>query len=206
MQSCMNDVVDNSFYCEEKGQFFGNIELKEDSDAFWSYSKGQRLYFQDASGNELEFIEGDYDSLMQFSMVRILCGREGLPDYQFDYINAERRAVFYETADHTHSIYMSLAVQPWDIENNNLANLEVFNLTSNSSYFYFATAKTGNVNIPNYMLMSSYQQADTTLLGRFFENAYYREDFNNSGFYTKAQGLVAFYDNNSTLYVLDRIE
>jgi hypothetical protein len=205
-QSCVNDVIDNTFYCEEEGIFFGNALFSETSNSFWSYQPNQKLIFKDVNGNELELMQEDYDSTVQPMILQTVCGGPQLPAHEFHSVNAENKYVVFQDEARTVSIYMALSITPWYEIEDELSYFETVNISSNFTYFYFATDKVGSIDTPNYMWLGNYEQVDTTLLGKTFQDVYYNPNFNYSGFYSKSQGLVAFYDNDTNLYVLDRIE
>lgn len=205
-QGCVNDVIDNTFYCEEEGIFFGDALFSETSNSFWSYQPNQKLIFKDVNGNEIELIQEDYDSTVQPMVLQTVCGGPQLPAHEFHSVNAENKVVVFENESRSINIYMAQAITPWYEIEDELSYFETLNIYSAYSYFYFATDKVGEMDTPNYMWLGNYEQVDTTILGKTFQDVYYNPNYTYSGFYSKSQGLVAFYDNDINLYVLDRVE
>lgn len=206
LQGCINDVVDNTFYCEEEGIFFGDALFSETTNEFWSYAPNQKLIFKTSQGNELTLFQEDYDSLTEFMILQTVCGGSQLPAHEFHSINAEHRNVHFSDSSGSINIFMSLRISPWYEIEDELNYFEVLNVYGTNNYMYFATDKVGDIAVPDYLWIGNYEQVDTTLNGKTFENVYYRPEYIYGGFYSKTQGLVAFYDDQLNFYVLDRIE
>jgi len=204
--SCIDDAVNNTFLCEEEGVFWGDVEFSETTNSFWSYSQGQKLIFKNALGEEITLVQKQYEDNIQLTQLETVCGSPQLPVHEFNSVRAERRSVIFEDESGTLNIFISLNITPTYDGADVFNYFEVLNISSSRTYMYFATDKSGDMATPSYLWSGNYNQIDTVLLGETFEDVYHRSNIAYSGFFSKEKGLVAFYDNSFTFYVLDRIE
>ncbi len=206
--ACLEDEINTNFYCEEKGSDLGTFLLMPESEDFWVYEPGQKLYFQDSVGNELMFEEETplLDSL-ESRVVRTVCGNGDTPEREQDIMKAAVKSVHYTTPTNNRlSIHYRIGVNLWETTEDNETMYDNVSIYLPYSYYNFVSSKRGNdFDTPNYLWLGKYEQADTTLLGRSFNDVYFSDDQLHS-FFNKEKGVVAFYDHNRTLFVLDRIE
>lgn len=206
--ACLEDQVSSDFYCEKKGRDLGTVLLMPESEEFWIYQPGQKLYFQDSIGNEIIFEE--YQPLvdtLEHMVIRHICGDQNSPEFERNVMTREVKRVYYKSTINNFFIYYNVVVSLLDATDDSETLYDHVFVNALYSNFNFVSSKRGNdFDTPYYLWLGRYEQTDTTLLGRTFTDVYFEEEDIYSGFLNKEKGLIAFYDYNRTLFVLDRIE
>jgi hypothetical protein len=199
------DVVNSSFECFEEGEYFGIKHLSEKSDSFWSYQDGQtRVYFNSA-GDEFAFDEYIYEpyqeGVTEYPLEYLCSPSNSAPEY--NYIDIEYKKVHYHSPKTSALLSIELDVHPV-FSGDSIYYIDLLTLKTRSyDTFVIDYQNTFDQN-------DSHDQfdftTDTILLGKTFQNVYYQQEELFSVFYTKEQGVVAFYDINENFYVLDKVE
>ena len=203
--SACKDVVNSNFECLEEGEYLGIKHLSEKTDSFWSYQNNQTRVYLNSAGNEFlfnEYLYEPYEEKVIELPIKYLCNSPNA-EPEYDYFDIEYRKVRYQSPNISALLSIRLEVRPI-FKGDSIYFVDLLTLTNRSSEMFVIDSR----NTPDEFI--SYRQFDftpnITLLNKTFQNVYYQELEPFSVFYTKEQGVVAFYDMNESLYVLDRIE
>jgi hypothetical protein len=205
--SCIDDITENTYTCEEEGEFLGEFLITPESNEYWAYGQTQKRVYLDSIGNELEMISrSSYLEIIQETQVRTVCGDWSTPIREVDVIKTEHKRAYYRNDNS--SFFLSLESSAINITDDSEQIVDIMTVSAGNSYYNFVIDDRGNSNnIPNYLWKGNLETvSDTTFLGQQFNDVYYEDFYERPTFFNKTQGIVAFYDFNKTFYVLDRIE
>ena len=203
---CIDDSVSSSFECSEEGKYLGIKYLTEKADSFWSYKSNQTRVYVNSAGNEFvftEYIEDTYQEEIVEQPLEYLCNPpNSAPVY--DYIDLEARKVRYQSSDNN-SLWLKIELRTLPFFRADSIYFVDLLTTITRSYQSFTIDGRGTPD--EFIFHDEFGfTADTTLLNKSFQDVYHDQSETYSVFYTKEQGVVAFYSINQDLYVLDRIE
>lgn len=205
--ACVNDITENTYYCEEKGEFLGEFLITPKSNEYWVYSPEQKRIYVNAAGNELEMTaSSSYYEYINDYQIRTICGDWSTPIQEIDFIRTEQKNAYYRNGNA--NMYLSLESAAINITEDSEQIIDIMTVSAGNASYSFVVDDRGNSdNIPNYFWQGNLEMVnDTTFLGRQFNDVYYEDFYTNPTFFNKTQGIIAFYDYNQTFYVLDRIE
>ena len=204
--ACVSDITENTYICEEKGEFLGEFLLTPEANEYWAYESGQKRIYVSTAGNELELTASSYTDVIDDLEIRTVCGDWSTPIREIDFIKRSQKRVSYR--NNSISFFLYLESTAINVTEYNQQIVDIMTVSGGNSYYNFVASDRGNSNnIPSYLWQSNLETvSDTTFLGRQFNDLYYDDLHTRPTFFNKAQGIVAFYDFNETFYVLDRIE
>ncbi|MGB0864668.1 MAG: hypothetical protein ACPG19_03555 [Saprospiraceae bacterium] len=206
--SCVSDITENTYTCEEKGEFLGEFLITPASNEYWDYEADQKRIYVNATGQEVTLIANNYFDAISDRTIRNVCGDWSMPIRESDLIRVQRKNVNYRNSATGIYMYLSLESTVINVTEDSEDIVDIIYISAGNAYYNFVIDDRGNSdNIPDYLNKGNLEMiSDTSFLGHQFSDIYYDDLFEQPAFFNKSQGIVAFYANDETFYVLDRIE
>lgn len=171
--------------------------------------KGNIVIYIDSAGNEMEFLVESRETTFENHSIGIYCTTYAYGawsdnvDVETTTIKLKTQIPFNNTITNVEYKFKVTNIQTDSLMSRDTNNIfyDVLEIDNN---FSMPISNRGN-DIFDYTEITSI--ADTTILGKDFTEVYPIENiYGQKIFYTKEQGIVAFLNTDSILWVFDRIE
>lgn len=209
--SCIDDNVQNDFYCEVEGRYLGDFPLTAQTESLLPYEIGKSLVFVDSLGNETIFYEEEpLNQEIEDRNVRTVCGGSWLDVHEFDYYTEHKKRATYYSNDINARLYISAFKSYFEVTDTSFIPYDYFTLSVDWSNFQLGYMDDGS-DISTYSPFLKEEWVtetigDTTLLGRSFSNVFKSKFETNPIYYSKTTGLAAFRSHDNVFWVFDRAE